>query len=344
MKTEEPTPRRLRKAREQGDSPISHALCAGLSLVAALLLVPGAALATAARATELLRAAIGGDAGGASATSVALDVLWLSAPILFAIGFASVAAGLVQTEGVVSTARLTPKLERLDPIEGAKNLFRLERTFSLARALVTALFVSGIAYALFVDHARDLVALAGNELGIASFVGRLGGRLGWYAALVGLALGLVDLLIVRRAWHERHRMSKDEVRREHREAEGDPEVRAKRKRAHQEALTGAIVNAVKDATVVIINPTHLASALRYLEDQDHAPKIVAQGRGELARHIVEAARAYGIPCVEDVPVARALSEIEVGDEIPEALYEAVAEILRAVLEEAEGNGAAGAEL
>jgi FlhB-like protein len=158
----------------------------------------------------------------------------------------------------------------------------------------------------------------------------LGKRLGWAAALIGLGLALVDLLVVQRAWRKRHRMSKDEVRREYREAEGDPEVRAQRKRAHQEALAGTIVNAVKEATVVIVNPTHLASALRYVEDEDQAPKLVAQGQGELARRIVEAARAYGIPCVEDVPIARALSELEIGDEIPEALYEAVAEILREV--------------
>jgi len=80
----------------------------------------------------------------------------------------------------------------------------------------------------------------------------------------------------------------------------------------------------------VINPTHLASALRYAEEEDAAPKVVAQGEGDLARYIVEAARAYGIPCIRDVPVARALRELEIGDEIPEALYEAVAEILREV--------------
>jgi flagellar biosynthesis protein FlhB len=89
---------------------------------------------------------------------------------------------------------------------------------------------------------------------------------------------------------------------------------------------------VKDATVVVVNPTHLASALRYREDEDEAPRVVAQGKGELARRIVEAARAYGVPCVRDVPVAHALAELETGDEIPEVLYEAVAEILRELAE------------
>jgi flagellar biosynthesis protein FlhB len=99
-----------------------------------------------------------------------------------------------------------------------------------------------------------------------------------------------------------------------------------------------VLNAVKEATVVVVNPTHLANALRYVDGEDAAPKVVAIGQGELARRIVEAAHAYGIPCVQDVPVARALAELEVGDEIPEALYEAVAEILRTVMENARPPG------
>src|SRR6185369_8116096 len=141
----------------------------------------------------------------------------------------------------------------------------------------------------------------------------LGKKLGVLVALVGIGLGLVDLVIAHRAWRSRLRMTKDEIRREYREAEGDPELKAKRRRAHQEALAGSIVNAVREATVVIINPTHLASALRYVADSEEAP------------------RAYGIPCIQDVPVARALRELELGDEIPEALYEAVAEILREIM-------------
>ena len=145
---------------------------------------------------------------------------------------------------------------------------------------------------------------------------------------MGLALGLVDLLLTRRAWLQRHRMSKDEIKREYRESEGDPALKAARRRAHQEALTGATLGALKTASVVIVNPTHLATALKYGQDEDLAPSVVAQGQGEMAKLIIDAARAYGVPIVRDVPVARALNDLEIGDEIPEALYEAVAEILR----------------
>jgi flagellar biosynthesis protein FlhB len=128
---------------------------------------------------------------------------------------------------------------------------------------------------------------------------------------------------------KRLRMSKDEVKREYKESEGDPQLKAARERAHHEMLASATVANVKNATVVVINPTHIACALRYDEEEgDDAPLVVAVGEGDLARQIVEAAHAYGVPVLRDVPLARALVELVPGDRIPEELYEAVAEILR----------------
>lgn len=336
-KTEEPSPRRLRKAREQGDSPAAHTVGPTAGLVLAVLLVPGALSATAARAAELLRSALSGG-GALDAATFALEVVALSAPLLVAVAFAGAAATLVQTGGVISGARLAPSLARLDPVEGFRNFFRLERGFGLVRSLAGALAVSVLAVMTLEDHAADVANAAGNGAAIAPLVLALGKSIGWSAVLVGLVVAAVDVAVSRRAFLVRHRMTKDEVRREHREAEGDPELKARRRRAHQEALTGSILNAVKEATVVVVNPTHLANALRYVDGEDAAPRVVASGQGELARRIVEAARAYGIPCIQDVPVARALAELEVGDEIPEALYEAVAEILREVLEMQDPSG------
>jgi flagellar biosynthesis protein FlhB len=331
-KTEQPTPRRLRKAREEGDSPVSSAFVTAVAFLLPLVLVPAVAAAVAARAAELVRSAANGGDPFAAARHLAVDVATLSLPIALAAATGAAAAGIVQTQGQVTSARFGVRFERLDPAEGIKNLFRLERSFAVVRALVAALIVASVGWFLLRRHAADLAATAGNELAIAPVALALGQKLAWASALVGIALGAVDLAVTFRAWRERHRMSRDEVRREHREAEGDPQIKAQRRRAHQEALTGSILGAVKDATVVIVNPTHLASALRYREDEDEAPRVVAQGQGELARRIVEAARAYGVPCVRDVPVARALAELETGDEIPEALYEAVAEILRELAE------------
>jgi type III secretion protein U len=327
-KTEQPTPRRLRKAREEGDSPVSSAFVGAVALLLPLALIPAVAAATAARAAELVRSAANGGDPLSAARSLAFDVVVLSLPIALAAAAGAAAAGVVQTQGHVTSARFGMHFDRLDPARGLRNLFRLERSFAILRALVAALIVAAVVWFLFRRHAADLAATAGNELAIAPVALALGQKLAWASALVGVALGGIDLAVTFRAWRERHKMSRDEVRREHREAEGDPQIKAQRRRAHQEALAGSVLGAVKDATVVIVNPTHLASALRYREDEDEAPRVVAQGQGELARRIVEAAHAYGVPCVRDVPVARALAELETGDEIPEALYEAVAEILR----------------
>jgi flagellar biosynthesis protein FlhB len=337
-KSEEPTPRRLRRARAEGDSPLSAALGQSLALLVAVLLVPAALAATAARSAELFRGILAGTSGATAtpsgaAASLALDVITLSAPVFAAVAAVAIALGLVQTGGVVRFGRAAPDWTRLDPVAGLKNLVRGERLLALVRSLVGAGLALWLTAVVLRAHAADVAATAGNELAVAPLLVALGKKLGVAVALVGVGLAVLDRVVVERAWRARHRMTKDEIKREYRQAEGDPEVRARRRRAHQEALTGSIVNAVREATVVIVNPTHLASALRYVEDLDTAPKLVAQGEGELARRIMEAARAYGIPCIHDVPLARALRELELGDEIPEALYEAVAEILRTLLEQ-----------
>ena len=155
-------------------------------------------------------------------------------------------------------------------------------------------------------------------------------------------------VVTRRSWKKRLRMSKDEVKREYKESEGDPQMKAARERAHHEMMASATIGNVRTASVVVVNPTHLACALRYQttsddeREADGAPVVVANGEGDLAQQIIRAARDYGIPVVRDVPLARALSELAVGDEIPEALYEAVAEILRAAWDEAAAPGQAGA--
>ncbi len=345
-KTEEPTPQRLKKAREEGDSPVSGALMQAAGFIVAIALVPAAVAGAASRAADLIRAAVAHPHDPLSAPDLAREVVVLVAPLVVAAAVAAAVVGFVQSGGMVATKKLAPDLSRANPITGIKNLFNWQRAVGVLRSLLAALIVGWLAVRLLIDHAGDLVHTIGNPLAIAVVAGTLAKKLVWIAALVGLALGLVDLLVTRYGWLKRNRMTKDEVKREYKESEGDPEIKQARERAHQEMLRGATVAAVKNATVVIVNPTHLATALRYSEDGDDdnddadaAPRVIAQGEGDLAKRMIEAANAYGVPVVRDVPVARALSELEIGDEIPEALYEAVAEILRDVWEQASGETA-----
>jgi flagellar biosynthesis protein FlhB len=339
-KTEEPTPRRLRKAREEGDSGVSAYAAQAVAFVVAVALVPAAVRALAARSADALAGAVAvaGARGADAATrfdaiELATAFVALSFPMLVAVGVAGGVVHLVQTGGVFASKRLGPKLERLNPLSGIKGLFSGTRLFAVVRSLVAAACVCWLGWTGLRERIVDIARLGGRPRAASVVVSDTAGTLAWRAALVGLALGVVDLLVTRRAWLRKLRMSKDEVRREYKESEGDPQLKAARERAYQEMLAQATIANVRTASVVVVNPTHLACALRYNESEgDQAPVVVANGEGDFAARIVQAARDYGVPVVRDVPLARALVELDVGDVIPEALYEAVAEILREIWE------------
>jgi FlhB-like protein len=329
-KTEQPTPRRLRRAREQGDHPVSQVLAQSVGFVAAVALLPPLFAALAAGAGGAMMLALRGDDAQPG------HALWLfvqlSLPLLAAAALVAAALGFLQTGGHLGVGKLAPDLARLNPMSGIRGLWNAQRFVSLLRSLLAAALILWLSFTLLRDRLPEIAGSTGRVESIAELSWWLSRHLLWWAALLGLALGGLDWFFVRRAWLERNKMSKDEVRREYRESEGDPEIKAARRRAHQEVLTGATIAAVKDATVLIVNPTHLATALRYNEQEDEAPEVVAQGEGELARKLIEAAHAYGVPVVRDVPIAHALRELSIGDQIPEALYEAVAEVLRELYE------------
>jgi flagellar biosynthetic protein FlhB len=344
-KTEAPTPRKIARAREQGDVAVSAPFSQAVAFVVALLMARGALAALAEQTTLAWRRACSTDgahaalvSAGAIGGELAAAVLAIAVPVLLATAATSAVATFVQTGAMFAPARVLPDLSRLDLIGGIRGLFRGQRLWSVGHACISAVLLGWFAFRALEIHAAPLAHSVGRIGESITVAGRAAEYLGRWATAIGLALGLGDLLVSRGAWRSRLKMSKVEVKREARESEGDPQIKAARHRAHQEMLTSSMLNAVRDASVVIVNPEHLATALQYRQDEDDAPRVVASGQGDLAQRIQEAARAYGVPVVRDVPVARALRELEVGDQIPEALYEAVAEILREIWEaEPEGS-------
>lgn len=330
-RTEEPTPNRLRRAAREGDVAVSSALSQGVGFVVACALVPGAAAALAAHGAARLPQAIAGAVP--SPEELAVEVLVLTTPLVAAIALSAGAVSAVQAGGTLAVSRLAPDAARLDPVRGLGGLVSRQRIFTVARAALGAGLVGWLAVHVAAGESASIANVAGAHEGIAELAGHVVTRVAGWSAAIGLVLGGVDLLLVRRAWRARLRMTKAEVARDHKESEGDPELKAARKRAHQELLASVSVAAVREASVVIVNPTHLATALAWDEERDEAPRVVAQGDGELARRLIEAAHRWGVPVVRDIPVARALAELAVGEEIPEALYEAVAEILRDLAEQ-----------
>ncbi len=333
-KTEQATPKKLRKAQEEGDSPISAFASQSVAFLCAAFVAPAAITALASQSAIDLRSAIAyaaepSPAATLAPAAVATTVVLLTVPILAAAAVAAAVAAVVQSGGVVATRRLQPKLERLNFITGFRQLFSTSRLVAIVRSALFGAAVAWFAYAALRDHAGDIARSAGRLPEAGALAGYVALGVVKRAAVLGVFLAVLDVVVTRRAWHKKLMMTKTDVKREHKESEGDPQLKAARERAQHEMLAAATVANVRRASVVIVNPVHIACALRYdEEDGDEAPVVVASGHGDLAARIVQAARAHNVPVLQDIPLARALVELEIGSAIPEALYEAVAEILR----------------
>jgi flagellar biosynthesis protein FlhB len=338
--TEKATPKRLREARRKGQVARSRDL-SGLAVFAA---VAAAALATGPLWVRALAAFVRDSLGGASAwprTAIAaslghaVDLLLLAtAPALGAGVAAAVLVGLFQVRPLWTWKPLKPELSRLNALKGLKQLVSLRRLTDLLKSIVALTALVVVLGVTLWEAIPELIRLEGASpapLGVvilrwAKFLALRGG-------LVLLVVAAVDYGL-QRYRHERDlRMTKEEVKREHKESEGDPQHKSARKRLHQELTEHDMVQQVSQADLVVVNPTHLAVALRYDDRRDPAPRVVAKGQRLVAARIKEVARQARVPIFHDVGLARALHELEPGDEIPEALYDAVADLLRVLAEE-----------
>ncbi|HUM12696.1 MAG TPA: EscU/YscU/HrcU family type III secretion system export apparatus switch protein [Myxococcaceae bacterium] len=339
-RTEDPTPRRLRQARERGQVPRSRLFSGSLVLAGASA---GAALGLGGAADALrswTAALLVQGSGVPAALQQALALLVRAcAPALAGAVLAAVLAGLLTSGWAPCGAALVPRLERLDPLAGLKRLFSWRMAAELGRsvlvaALLLALLGAG-AWSLLPSAVR-LPAFDPPGAGLA-LLRPEALRLWTQALLLAAALGVMDLLLARRRHRRSLRMSRDEVRREHREQEGDPRHRAHRRAAHRQLLLAGRARGVKAASVVVVNPVHVAVALRWAPEECDAPYLVARGREERARAIRAEALALGIPVVRDVALARGLVQHDVGEEVPEELYRAAAVVLQHALDRPEGS-------
>lgn len=331
-KTEEPTTARVRKAREEGDSGASLFASQAVALLVGVALLPGTVAALAARGEERLRDAIQRASAAEPAASLdvgreAKDLLLLSLPFLLGIAIAGGASTLVQTGGFVALRRLAPTVERIRPFKGLGALVSRARLFAVGRGLAGGAFVAWVVARELRSHAPDIVRTSGR----LAFAGATGAAIArtvaWEVALAGLVLGAIDFVVMRTLWRQRLRMSRDEVRRERRESEGDPAVKGERERAQEEVRVRGASAEVRLATIVVRDERRAACALRY-QVGDRAPVVLVTGTGEDAERIVRGADEHGIPVREDASLAHALAGVEAGEPIPEGLYDAVAGLLR----------------
>lgn len=356
-KTEEPTAKKLREARKRGEVWKSRQLTtAGMLLaMAAVLWATGeSALARLETSWGLAIAGIDGGAAGAirALTASASIMLSIVLPILVVAVVVAVLTQVLQTGPLFTTEPLSPKLERLDPIAGIKRIFSQKNFVELIKSSFIVLVVSIVVILTLEGSLRGVIGLVGRDaMAALAAAGVLVTRLFVRVGAVMVAIAIMDVLYQRWRYQKDQRMTKDQVKREHKEAEGDPHLKRERDRTHREIVTHGVLESVREADVLVVNPTHLAVALRYdAEGELDAPEVVAKGQEDLARRMIQAAEAAGVPIMRDMPLARALFELEVGVEIPERLYEAVAVILRAAWAErdelerqSEGPGAVDPE-
>lgn len=339
-RSEEPTPRRLRQARERGQVPRSRLFSGSLVLAggsAGGALVLGDATAELRSWTATL---LSEGAAVPAALHQALTLLVRAcAPALGGAVLAAVVAGLAASGWSPSTTVLVPRLERLDPIAGLRRLFSWRMVAELGRSLAVAALllgaVAGGAWTLLPSALR-LPAVAATGAGLDLLrpeAIRVWGR----ALFLAGAMGVLDLMLARRRHRRSLRMSRDEIRREHREQEGDPRHRAHRRAAHRQLLLSGRARGVKAASVVVVNPTHVAVALRWAPEECEAPYLVARGREADAQAIRSEALALGIPIVRDVALARGLVQYDLGEEVPEELYRAAAVVLQVALDRGEAS-------
>lgn len=339
-RTEEATPQRRADARKKGQIARSAEIPGAAALMVGALTLRGLGPGIWNALADMLQrnlAAIGrgdltpntavGLVGGAMA-GVALAV----APVLLALVGAGLAAGLAQTGLTVAPNALAPKFDRLNPLAGAKRVFSLNAGFELLKMTLRLVILGFIAWNSIQALAGQLVTL--GQIGAAGAPAFLGDAV--FAVVVrvggaGLALAGADYAYQRWRYGRDLRMTRQEIREEQRQNEGDPQVKAKIRRMQRQRAKQRMMREVPDATVVIANPTHFAVALKYVAGQTRAPTVVAKGQDYLAQQIKELASKHGIPVIENPPLARAVfAAVPVGREIPATLYRAVAEVLALV--------------
>jgi flagellar biosynthetic protein FlhB len=333
-RTEAPTQRRLDKAREQGQAPVSQELAGFAGLLGAAL----ALVTLVPPATHRLAASLAGwfsapaidrtPAMLALAGETAWRALLLVGSVAAIVAVAALAAHLLQTGLLVSTQQLRPRWSKISPAAGLKRLVSLEALFNFLKSVLKLAVLGGVAWHVLAGDLAQLAAMAERppetilRAALEPFMRVLA------AVLMALAvLTALDLLVTRLRFTRQMRMSRQDLRDEHKEAEGDPHLKAKLRRIREQRARQRMMAEVKNAAVVITNPTHYAVALAYDRAKDAAPRVVAKGADAVAARIRAEADKYRVPLYRNPPLARALFTIDLGRVVPPDQYQAVAEVI-----------------
>jgi flagellar biosynthesis protein FlhB len=337
-KTEKPTAQRLKKARKDGQIPRTQELGTWLGAATASVLLPmlvGRAFG-AVRELFLQIGSVTADPQQDKVTALMSQALmaFLTAVLPIALGMMLVGtlASAAQGGVVLSGKGIKPSFSKLNPLPGVKRMFGMHGLWESIKAIIKTIALGAVIWTTS-GNAKHLVSASGalplsQVTGVFTASAVLMFRV---VGITGLAIALADYLVVRHQTMSKLKMSQYEIKQEHKSSEGDPHVKAQRRATQMAMSRNRMMAEVAEADVLLINPTHVAVALKY-EPQRGAPRVVAKGAGEVATRLRARAEECRVPMVQDIPLARALhGSCDVGQEVPAQLFTAVARVLAFVM-------------
>jgi flagellar biosynthesis protein FlhB len=335
-KTEKATPRRLIKARREGQFASSHDFVSGLQFTVFVLLIAQTGPSLLSSLKEVTRGlfmeAFRGDLGPATLIGILHEALSRGlSPLIYASGIlilTALAFQLSSTGFSFSLTRMLPKPTNFDVFQKLQSLPQKGLVSAIQAVALVAVFGATIYWIVTKSGERLLmIPLSSFQVGLETLRSLIMDLL-WKAAALFLLFGFVDFFRQKRKFSKQMRMSKQDIRDEAKENEGNPQTKMRIRRLQRDVRRRRMMDEVKTATAVVVNPTHYAVAIRYHHDTMAAPLVVAKGKNYLALRIRARALEFGVPLIENPPLAQALyKSVEVGQHIPPHLYRAVAEIL-----------------
>ena len=332
-KTEEPTPKKLRDARKKGQVAKSKEVSGtfGLLLVIATLWFMSDDYINGIMEMVILPATVYNEpfeeAFKIVTTGILDKTIGLLLPLVAVSMLGAIAGNVFQFGFLISGESIKPDIKKINPVEGMKKIFALKNLVEFFKSIIKIVFLSVVVYYVIRNSLGDMVEMphCGSSC-ILPVTGVLLKKLLIYAIVAFVIIAVLDFMFEKHQFTKQNKMTKDEVKREHKESEGSPEIKGKRKEVHQEILNEA--ENTKKSDVVIKNPTHLAIGLHYNQEKTPLPVVTVKGRGGRARFIIKIAEKEGIPILENVPLAHALFDTDIASYIPSDLIEPVAEVFR----------------
>jgi flagellar biosynthesis protein FlhB len=348
-KTEDPTPKRLREARKKGQVPKSQdATQAFLFLIGFnVLLAIGGNLSQNLKGflkkyieLSTTTTALPTDALYNIFTDSITFLLINVAPMLGAIMLTALVINYAQVGSLFTFETIKPSLNKINPFQGIKKWFSPATFIELLKTLIKFAIVIVLAYMVIKGLLREMVLSVGRDLQNVNFLLKeLISAFTKRVAVVFVIIAAADYFLQKKMMMKNLKMSKDEIKREYKQDEGDPMFKHKRKELAHELIFNNMMKKARKASAVVVNPIHMAAAIQYERGKSMAPVVVAKGKNLIAEQLKEIAREEGIPIIRNISLAQALNRVELDEPIPEQLYQAVAEVLNFVykLEQQQGR-------